>query len=170
MRLIITLGLLISVYAQEANYSELGKKALKPLKMGLMKELKQGIKNHGVSGAIGTCQLKAPVVTEEVSTPSYTVGRSSSKYRNPKNKPQAWMEEVLKSYETTASKASQVIRLKTGETAYVEPIYLKGLCLNCHGAKLSKSVESELAKLYSNDKAKGYKVNDFRGIFWVKFK
>lgn len=43
------------------------------------------------------------------------------------------------------------------------------LCLNCHGDKnmLSEEVSAQLANLYPEDKATGYREGDFRGVIRV---
>lgn len=45
------------------------------------------------------------------------------------------------------------------------------MCLQCHGKKesLAESVNSKLTKLYPNDKAIGYGINEIRGIWSIEF-
>lgn len=143
--------------------------ALMPFKKSLMGKLKAGMEK-GASDAVKTCNLEAPKITKEHSNGKYLIGRTSNKYRNTDNSPQEWMKSVLAEYEKTDGKkplAPRVIKLKNGKSAYVEPIYIKGLCLNCHGAKIQSDLEKEIASKYPNDKAKGFKLNEFRGLFWV---
>ena len=159
----------LSFFTFADNYSERGKEALLPLKKSLMKELKAGLKSHGAMGALKVCNIKAMDITDSKSTKKYKVGRSSLKNRNPKNAPSPWMSKALIDYEKTKSKKPRVIRIDSDKTAYVEPIYLKGLCLTCHGGQISSSLKKEINSLYPLDKATGYKAGDFRGIFWVEF-
>lgn len=162
--------LLLTTQVMAMDYSNEGKKALKPLKMKLMKTLKSSMKSSGPVGAIGSCQIEAPKIADQSSSKNYEVGRSSLKYRSPKNKPEKWMISILNEYEKTKIKNEKTIKLEDGSHAYVEPIYVKGLCLNCHGTNLNQEVRTKLEQLYPKDMATNYKVNDFRGIFWVKFK
>jgi hypothetical protein len=167
MKIFTLLAIFNFVYAMD--YQAEGQKALKPLKQNLMKTLKGAMKAHGPIGAVGACNIDAPKIATNASSKTYTVGRSSMKYRNEGNKPKSWMVPVLEGYEKSKSKKGQVVRLKSGNHAYVEPIYVQGVCLSCHGPKLMPKLDEKVSKLYPQDKALGYKLNDFRGIFWVEF-
>jgi len=165
----LVLILILSLSSFAMDYMKEGAKKLMPLKKGLMKELKSAMKSGGATKAISSCNIKGPQISEGISSQKVSVGRSSLKYRNPKNAPEKWMVGILKKYESSKSKRPQIVKLDNG-VGYVEPIYLKGLCLNCHGTKLNNKVAERISALYPEDRATGYKPNDFRGIFWVKFK
>lgn len=151
------------------DYSSAGKKALMPLKKGLMKELKGAMKKSGPMGALKTCNIKAEPITKSKATKNYTVGRTSLKFRNAKNAPESWMTNILNEYDKSKSKKARVVKLANGKHAYVEPIYVQGVCLTCHGSSIPSKLQSKITELYPKDKATHYKAGDFRGIFWVKF-
>lgn len=167
MKFIIMVMLMLSVEA--LDYSSEGKKALIPLKKGLMKELKGAMKKSGPMGALKVCNLNAEAITKSKNSKSYSVGRTSLKYRNSRNSPESWMTNILKEYEKSKSKEGKVVKLQNGKHAYVEPIYIKGLCLTCHGSNISNKLQSQISEMYPSDKATNYKAGDFRGLFWVKF-
>ena len=48
---------------------------------------------------------------------------------------------------------------------YVKAIRIKEVCLNCHGSNISSDLKKEIQKLYPDDKAINYKLNDIRGAF-----
>lgn len=141
---------------------------LMPFKKELMKTLKTSFKNGGVAGAVDKCHVEAPKIAVRHSSKTYEIGRTSHKFRNPNNKPEKWMEGVLSDYERSKSKEGRIV-VQDGVSYYVEPIYVKGLCLNCHG-NLSERTQKLISSKYPEDKAHGYKINDFRGVFWLKSK
>lgn len=143
---------------------------IKTLKKSFMKELKAGIKK-GPYDAIDFCHLKAPHLIEHKKSEKFLFGRSSLKYRSYQNKPKDWLVPILKEYENSNGKkprASQVYKVHS-KSVYVEPIYIKPVCLTCHGQPKG-SVKKRLQSLYPKDKATGYKLGEFRGLFWVKEK
>jgi hypothetical protein len=148
-----------------------GKEILRPLK----KELKQTLISHmkkGPAEAITACNLRAGPIAKKLQTGRYTLGRTSSKLRNSNNKPEKWLGALLDIYSQSSGSKKMAPQIVKGEgfTGYVEPIYTGGMCLKCHGAKLSPGIASKLNELYPKDQATGYKAGEFRGLFWVKFK
>lgn len=146
--------------------------ALGPLKKGLMGALQTAMAAEGPAGAVTACQLEAPKVAAAARTAEVKVGRSSHKLRNPQNAPAPWLAPLVDGYAKAGSTkgAPQVVPLDDGRFGYVEPIYLGGLCLTCHGAaeQIPDEVEAKLAELYPTDQATGFAAGDFRGVFWVE--
>ena len=60
------------------------------------------------------------------------------------------------------------VELEGGGLGYVEPIYLQPLCVQCHGESVAPEVASALLAAYPDDKARDYRVGDFRGLFWAE--
>ena len=160
--------LFFSINAYSFETTDEASKILMPFKKEMMKTLKTSMKNGGVKAAVGTCQLKAPAIAKSHTNDTISVGRTSLKYRNEINQPEKWMEPILREYESTKSKEAKIVQVGK-DRYYLEPIYLKGLCLNCHGT-LSASVKKTISASYPSDKAHNYKVGDFRGLFWVRSK
>ena len=52
---------------------------------------------------------------------------------------------------------------------YVEPIVMQPMCLTCHGESLAPEIAARISEVYPDDQATGFKVGDFRGVFWVEF-
>jgi hypothetical protein len=77
----------------------------------------------------------------------------------------------LDGYSRTPGKTEpEIVQLEDGGVGYVEPIYVKRICLACHGSALSPSVASRIDEHYPQDEARGFKEGDFRGLFWVEFR
>jgi hypothetical protein len=53
---------------------------------------------------------------------------------------------------------------------YVEPIFVKPMCLPCHGSDIPDGVAARLDEHYPTDEARGFAEGDFRGLFWVEFR
>jgi hypothetical protein len=141
---------------------ERGERALSPFKKRLMADLVQGLK-EGPEAAIKVCQLVAPEIALEVSSPGVQVGRTSHKLRNRHNAPRKWMQSLLDEYVKMSGKTEpEVVELSDGRIGYVEPIYVKQMCLPCHGRNLSPEVVSLLDEHYPQDEARGFEEGNFR--------
>ena len=153
-----------------AAWIERGGNALSPFKTRLMSELMEGLKD-GPETAIEVCQIVAPEIAEEVSSAGVELGRTSHKLRNKRNAPRDWMQPLLDGYVAAPGKIGpEVVLLKEGGVGYVEPIFVKGMCLACHGSAISPGVVSLIDEYYPRDQARDFKEGDFRGLFWVEFR
>lgn len=124
---------------------------------------------EGPEGAIQVCRDQAPAIAARLSEGGVTMGRTSHLVRNPDNAPEPWLEPLLAAYlEDPESSEPRAVDLGNGTFGYVEPIYIESFCLSCHGITVSPEVEASLRELYPQDQARGFRVGDFRGLFWVK--
>jgi hypothetical protein len=81
------------------------------------------------------------------------------------------MQPLLDGYVATPGKTEpEVVQLKDGGVGYVEPIFVKRMCLACHGSAISPGVVSLIEDYYPRDQARDFKEGDFRGLFWVEFR
>ena len=144
----------------------------------LMELLSKKIKEGDFDHAVNFCSEKAQALTDSIgNAQEVLLKRVSLKNRNPSNKPDSLQAELLEAYAFSAkqgTKLSSNLQLySNGDSIlYNKPIFLaSNLCLNCHGAEndLSNEVKQILANKYPNDKATGYALGDFRGLWSVKF-
>lgn len=148
------------------------------LKASLQKQLQEKIASEGIIGAIPFCHANVGTIAKtaagEEMLKKYEIGRTSHLIRNPKNKPQPWMEKYLTDFKTKTKeqvKVTYVIhQLENGKRVYLEPLYVGPLCLQCHGDKVAPEVKSQISKLYPADEATGFRLGEFRGFIWVKEK
>lgn len=166
---ILLLTLLLSSTTYALTEKE-GAELLKPLKMDLMKTLKSELSAHGPVAALESCYLQAGPITEKYAKKIVGMGRTSHKLRNPKNAPKDWVKPYLDEFVSGKRKEPVLVKLDNGHRGYLEPIKIKGTCLICHGPKLSSDLDKKISKLYPKDEAKGFKVGDFRGLFWLEVK
>jgi len=179
---ILASAFLLSCVGGESRRVELAKEkgmeAVKELHETLRSNLKKAMKEKGPEGAIDFCSTKAEELTKSVSERvGLRIKRTSLKFRNEKDRPDALDEEVLKELENRYRKSGKlpefVIR-KTrigGKDYYVfyKPITVKKPCLKCHGdvSKMDPKILETLKKHYPNDRAVNYREGDFRGAIRV---
>lgn len=142
----------------------------------LKQELTSAIKSGGAMAALDVCHLKAPQIAQQVSEKAgINVARTSLKPRNAASAPDAWEEEVLKSFE--ARKGEDVNTLEfhaivesegKREARYMKAIPTAEVCLTCHGSKIQPELLEKIKALYPQDKAVGFNVGDLRGAFTVR--
>jgi hypothetical protein len=142
---------------------------LKPFKEGFLQALTSMLA-QGPVPAIEGCRSVAPALAEAASTNGVRVGRTSHKLRNPQNAPKDWMEPFLDEFQKLPPDPSafRVVKLPNGRVGYAEPIYVKPLCLTCHGSNLEPGLRAKLSELYPQDRATGFNEGDFRGLMWVE--
>ena len=145
--------------------------ALQPLKRGLRTALIGALEEGGPERAIEVCQLRAPEIARLTSTRGAVLGRTSHRVRNPENAPEAWMSVFLEEYLANPDdNEPRAVRLASDEIGYVEPIRMKGICMQCHGDRIKPGVNARLQALYPEDEATGFKKGELRGMFWVKLR
>jgi hypothetical protein len=143
--------------------------ALQPLKRELRSALMGALEKGGPERAIEVCQLRAPEIARLTSTTGAVLGRTSHRLRNSGNAPEPWMSQFLETYLAhPEDDEPRAVRLSSNEIGYVEPIYMKGICMKCHGDRIQPGVKARLQELYPEDEATGFENGEFRGLFWVK--
>jgi hypothetical protein len=134
--------------------------------------LQQGMKSAGIEGAIASCNIHAPEISQAARAQGWTVGRTSLKTRNAANSPDTWERSVLQSFEErlAAGEPIQSLQASTTENGhyrYMKAIPTGQLCLNCHGTDIAPEMLERLDELYPEDKARGYTEGQIRGAFSV---
>jgi hypothetical protein len=121
--------------------------------------------------AIGVCKDVAPQIASKLSRDTGAkVSRTSLKYRNPGNAPEAWQTAVLRDFDAQAITESPAeVFDRTGKYGahYMKAIPMGPLCLTCHGSELPADVQERLSQDYPHDQARGYSLGDVRGAFSV---
>ena len=155
------------------------REATAQLASGLMKELTAAMTDGGAVDALSVCREKAPAIAAAVSKEKgLTVRRTALKVRNAENAPDAWETEVLQEFERRLAAGEDpaaiehAARVEVGgkpAVRYMKAIPMKEFCLQCHGdpAGMKAEVKAEVAKLYPDDTAVGFKAGDLRGAFSV---
>jgi len=143
----------------------------------LRKKLIESLQENGPAAAIDVCAKDAPAISARIENQlGVTIKRTSLKYRNPLNAPDAAEKqvlEVLAAAHSAGEKLPQAVSaFPNDRNRFYKPITMEQTCLKCHGdsTTISEAVRKELAVTYPEDKAVGYKEGDFRGIISVTVK
>ncbi|OJJ19546.1 hypothetical protein BKI52_22325 [marine bacterium AO1-C] len=143
----------------------------------LSKELKAALQKGGVAEAVPYCSINALPLTQTIAKKhNVSIRRTSLHIRNPKNFPNTQERKVLEDYEqslkTGKTPKPQLTRLSDKQTMFNAPIFIKPLCLNCHGKvgeQISKKNYALIKSSYPNDKATNYKMAELRGMWSIVF-
>jgi hypothetical protein len=163
--------------ADEVTYLRLGKEITDTVGAKLKGNLVTAMQDGGPVNAMQFCNMEAMTLTEVYSASYNTdVKRVSDKNRNPKNaasqKELAVLDDFKRMLEAGEPLSPKVVIDMEGKKNYYAPIFTGGLCLTCHGnpKNMQPKLVFAIDSLYPNDKAKGYAVDELRGIWSVKFK
>ncbi len=163
-------------YDEEKIYAATGLAYALEAKTELGKNLKKAIQEQGTIGAIQFCQVEATKLTDSVSMmKNAVIKRVSDKTRNQNNR--ANNEELgyitsFKKMLASGDGVEPIVNSEDGEVNFYYPIITNALCLQCHG-KPNEQIQPEtlmmLKKLYPEDEAIGYDVDEVRGIWSINF-
>ncbi|PHS79052.1 MAG: glutamate synthase [Rhodospirillaceae bacterium] len=156
-----------------------GKGLIKGFATELVGELKKGMKAGGPIAAIGVCNIKAMPITDKhtAEASGWTIKRSSHKLRNTDNQPDTFEARAIKELlarqangEKAKDMAVTMVTIEDGKKTFrmVKAIPTGKPCLACHGSDIKPEVAAKLDSLYPNDKARGFKMGEMRGIFSLK--
>lgn len=166
-----------AVYADShmAAHKQEAKKIIKAFMGELKGELKSAMKDGGPVNAIDVCHKVAPAIAKKQSDASgWQVGRTSLKYRNPDNAPDAWEQTVLEGFESRKAAGEDPKKMMHADVVeqdgkqvmrVMKAIPTGKVCLNCHGQEIKEPVKAKLDEFYPNDRARGFQVGDIRGAF-----
>ena len=164
--------------AVKEKYLKLGGEIATVTQAELMKAVQGAVSSRGPAYAVDYCNIEALDIKDSLSTlNNCTIQRLSMKYRNPADKPETETEmEQLKSYERLHGEGETLkpsVYIVGDEVEYYQPIVIgSGACLLCHGdpaTQISRETMNVINKLYPNDLATGYAMNDFRGVWKITF-
>lgn len=143
----------------------------------LLANVGKAIQNGGPVNAVSFCNLNASGIVDSLNRIyNCKISRVSAKNRNPQNALQSETDKEIWNYfsaRTTKSFPRDTLIAFQGEMVYYKPIKTgMETCLKCHGIP-NQDIDTEtyelLQKLYPNDLATGYRLNDFRGLWKIRF-
>ena len=133
----------------------------------LQAALMEAMQEAGPAGAIAVCSEVAPALAADVSSEhGVTIGRTSFRTRNTDNAPPAWARPYV---EARREEPLYLQRDRTGHLAALLPIRTQAQCLTCHGPAehIQPAIREQLDKLYPDDQATGFALDELRGYFHV---
>jgi hypothetical protein len=123
--------------------------------------------SQGPAQAIAVCRKEATQIAEDVGNEQgVKIGRIGVRLRNPNNTGPNWAAPLIAAKQDTPVFGT----LSNGNAAALLPIKLQGQCLMCHGPKeqIAPVIQDQLAKLYPDDEATGFREGELRGWFWIE--
>ncbi|SHO80291.1 Cytochrome c family protein [hydrothermal vent metagenome] len=165
--LITTLSSIMLI--SDTNVTNMGKDAIISMAKTLKSTLKGAIKDGGIINGANVCKDSAVSVEKDVNSKlnNIIVRRVTTKPRNIANLPLDDELKVLNEIKKNGSKKLVTVKIDNNHYKVYKPIYMKKVCLACHGdkSKIDKEAYKVIKDNYKNDKAVGYKENEFRGAF-----
>lgn len=154
---------------------DVAEKAASWLGRELSEKLTAAMTNKGPAAAIDVCSYQAPSLIGQIEKElCVTIKRTALKIRNPHNAPDVEESNLLRTL-AAAQQAGEtlprgVTPLPGTQRRFFKVIMVQPACLACHGdsARISEQVRREIASMYADDQATGYRDGDLRGIISVQ--
>ena len=128
--------------------------------------LSEELSERGPVSAVEVCSTEAQALTAALSASTGgSVGRSSSKLRNPSNEGPDWVRAWLADADATTPGLSEVV---DGKARVLKPILVEPACVTCHGSDIAPEIQAVLSERYPQDAATGFAVGDLRGAAWAE--
>ena len=133
-----------------------------------------GLQQNNLKKALKYCNKEVEKLVSKEYEKGFTIKRVSLRPRNKNNYPNLYEKEILEKFNKLSLKDNKDLALEHSEVikgknnnkfVYVKAIRIKEVCLNCHGSNINDGLKKEIQKLYPDDKAINYKLNDIRGAF-----
>lgn len=136
----------------------------------LLKQLSGQIEKNGIPQTIEYCKLNALSILDSTGKAgNMVVSRISDKYRNKKDKPTTDEETIIQAFATSNIKDTVVAH--NDKIVYYKRISIgMTTCMKCHGSTedIATNVQQKIQELYPEDKATGYQMGDFRGLWKIE--
>lgn len=160
-----------------ARVAQVGEAAAGELLRTLVGRLTAAMEEGGAVHAVEFCSREAMPITRLVESGregEVMLKRTSFRYRNPENAPDAAEELALRYFEDAVLAGGEqpsmyVQRASETELRYYQPLFLGEFCLQCHGdpEAMDPEVLAKIEASYPGDLATGYEAGDFRGVVRV---
>lgn len=159
----------VEIQSPESEVKRLALSTKKVLGKNLMQALSKGGKDY----ALSFCNLNAIRLSDSMSMQlGSTIQRVSDRPRNPENRATEAEAKLIQEYQKMLKNGEvlepRIVKTATGLKGY-HAITTMSMCLQCHGKKgadLDLGFYEEIKKLYPEDEAYGYGLDEIRGL-WV---
>ena len=141
----------------------------------LLANVGKAIQQGGAEFAVEFCNLKASSLVDSLNNlNNCTISRVSAKNRNSGNQLQGKDDkEIWSFFSDSHGVKKDTILIHPDKLTYYKSIKIgMPACLKCHGTPnqdIDAATFEKLQKLYPNDLATGYKMDDFRGLWKIEF-
>ncbi len=143
----------------------------------LLSNVSRAMQKGGPEYAVEFCNLQASSIVDSLNQLYNTeIGRVSARNRNPRNNLKNDTEKELwnkMAQKIKAGNGHDTLLVMNDDLVYYKPIKTAmPACLNCHGAPgedINPAAFEKIQTLYPEDKATGYDLNEFRGLWKIRF-
>jgi Protein of unknown function (DUF3365) len=139
----------------------------------LLANVGQAIQQGGPEYAVVFCNLKASGIIDSLNeVNSCTIARDSEKNRNPENALKSAADKDLWEAFQNSTQSDTVVLSDNKIVYYKRITTAMPACLKCHGdteVDINRVTLEKIQSLYPEDKATGYHLNDFRGLWKIEF-
>lgn len=163
--------------ADELTFRKIGKEVADSVGALLKGKLMLAMEQGGPSNAVAFCNVNALPLTDSYSKKyDTTVKRTSDRLRNKKNAPNDIEAEIIAAYRAEQALSKPLLPKVAidaqGRKVFYAPIFTAAPCLACHGneANMDAELRAKLTELYPDDNAKGFNIDELRGIWSITFK
>ena len=140
----------------------------------LLKNVGAAIQKGGTEYAVEFCNLEAGGIVADLNEQyNCSITRVSAKNRNSENALESEQEKMLWKIFQNGAVIDTIVKGGQQELVYYKAINIgMPACLKCHGdpqTDINEATQQKLQRLYPNDLATGYQLNDFRGLWKIVF-
>jgi len=143
----------------------------------LGKNLMGTMQTKGTEAALEFCNVQAYPLTDSMAVHyNAEIKRVSDKPRNPKNQANEKELAMIAHYKTILANnetVTPIVEKEAASNTFYYPITTNSMCLKCHGdpkTQIESQVLTSINRLYPKDRARGYDINQVRGIWSIQFK
>lgn len=140
----------------------------------LLGNVSKAIKTGGTEYAVEFCNLKASSIIDSLNRENNcAISRVTDKNRNPENILNTKQEKEIWESLKNLQKLDTVVKEQQAFVYYKSIKIALPACLKCHGnpeSEISQETMKKINALYPTDRATGYRLNDFRGMWKVEFR
>jgi hypothetical protein len=156
-----------------AEFKQKGNEITNQAQSVLLANVAQAMQTGGPVYAVEFCNLKASSITDSLNLANNCeISRVSAKNRHPENNLKTEADKNLWAI-FEAGMVNDTLIQEDKNLVYYKPIKTAmPACMKCHGTlgfDIDVATTEKLQSLYPNDLATGYQLNDFRGLWKIKF-
>jgi hypothetical protein len=124
--------------------------------------------------AVAVCQSEAPQIAKHWSSEGYIVRRTASRVRRADNGPTAQDLATIERFAARLAAGESAIGIEEfvaedrGQSRYARALVAEPTCLVCHGENIAPAIVASIDASYPQDRARGFRLGDLRGIVVVE--
>jgi hypothetical protein len=156
-----------------AEFTQKGNEITNQAQSVLLANVAQAMQTGGPVYAVEFCNLKASSIIDSLNQANNCeISRVSAKNRHPENNLKTEADKNLWAIFEAGTVTDTLIQENKKLVYYKSIKTAMPACLKCHGtpgSDIDAATSEKLQKLYPNDLATGYHLNDFRGLWKIEF-